>query len=929
MSTKRGFGKFREVYLANELRGIEKRSSPTQVDKSRAMSMKNMLLIDGANRKRNGWREIYYFRDENDKPLKINCISTYKDTLIVHAGIYLFRDGVIINKDKSISDEKSCIFENQGLLYIICNGEMLIYDEKELMSAYESKYAYIPTTSVSIMPVGYENISIKKEDISLLTSYRKNLLIGVKCESPIIRYRLDGRVDLEKGICVKTKMMTSLSSIEENVAPYNAMYNEATQVTRNNIEGVMGYADYNTIYDIFSGKGTDKDLSQAEEIAIFFKNPVKVEEARLSANPHCIVPRMSFYMRDELVYDTEVCSSGEELDISSYLYGQMIDTVYIYGNDGQGQINSIYINARHIYEGEIEICHRTDKAEYLKGISPTSITDIDGKSLSLSQNISGSRGQSLSVWLEKSLNNNEAYLCFSFLNPSPYKDECNIEATFSCLNTDKLKCQIGQVCSNEEGEGLLAVANDNCLYFSDNWNFNYFPKGRERKILTDGKITAICQGKNYEIEVFKKSDSYCILQNDEKREFGGYRSTGGAVCHHSTKSLYGDVLSLTENGVFGSGGFCRSSNILAMLRGKNIKDAVACVHNGRYYLFVGGTVFVADGKYKFYESTRTDSNFEYEWWVLDNCPASYVASINGKMLIGRNDGRIVEFYDGYSDIYYEKIDKGSFLLENKENATGFYLNDSLNIKDGDTLILNSSYTELCGIDACESENGYVRLIVSENYMGNILLYPNMTIYLTNENGEIKEARIVELDLYYNTITLDILDNGEVFTKILHKNQEEKYTLKANDDYFVLVDSYKREITLHHFDDIEISLERRKNVEAEYISSAILCNESYTRKSLYQLTIELSHDTEGLVEAGYETDASLHTRVYSLGRELNFDSFSFDTLSFNSSLKPAITIRSFERDFKYLIFKITHKENKPFGLNDYLIVYNQNGIRREL
>ena len=66
--------KAKNMYLSDELLGVEKRISPTQVGGKHASGLKNLLPRDGASAKRSGWREIYHFTDENDRDLKINGI---------------------------------------------------------------------------------------------------------------------------------------------------------------------------------------------------------------------------------------------------------------------------------------------------------------------------------------------------------------------------------------------------------------------------------------------------------------------------------------------------------------------------------------------------------------------------------------------------------------------------------------------------------------------------------------------------------------------------------------------------------------------------------------------------------------------------------------------------------------------------------------
>ena len=177
--------KGKKLYIGNELLGIERRGSPILTKEKRASHMKNLLCVDGINRKRNGWREIYHFRDGRDKDLKINGIYEYKGKEIFHAGEYLLNGGIKVG---TLADKKSCGFENNGLLYIVCAGELFIYDGNMLKNAYDSVYSYIPLTTKNISPIGTESIAKEEQSPSLITPKRINTLIGDKSERK--KYRL-------------------------------------------------------------------------------------------------------------------------------------------------------------------------------------------------------------------------------------------------------------------------------------------------------------------------------------------------------------------------------------------------------------------------------------------------------------------------------------------------------------------------------------------------------------------------------------------------------------------------------------------------------------------------------------------------------------------------------------------------------------------
>lgn len=928
--------KERKLYIGNELLGVEKRASPLLVDEKRASHMKNLLCVDGVNTKRKGWRQLYHFRDENDRNLKINGIYEYKGKEIIHAGGYLYEGGNRINGAIILSDTKSCGFENNGLLYIVCGGELLIYNGSELTYAYEGDYVYIPLTCSDISPIGYESTAIECESANLLTAKRRNTLIGVRSERA--RYKLDGRLDTEKPIEVKTRMLVKLGSTDSNVAPYNAIYKEASRLLSDNIEGIMGLSDDEEIYKLFSGEGIDKNFAAVEEIAVFLNKPVKVESAIFEAREGFNIPRMSFHLGNDAVLDTGEVTYSEDLDLTDTLFGQAIDAIYFYGNDENGTINKVSILGRQSYEGEIEIIHRVERAGYNESIAPLSIKDTGGRELTLSKNLTGSQSQGATAWLEEGISPNEAILGFSFCNVSPTPNKSNIEITYSAGDGEALSCSIGEVCKSNTGSGILALADGNTVYLSCGiGGFGYFPSSLKKSIGNYGNITALCAMSDFSIGVFKENEAYYFLptvkENKTELTLKGYSSQGGSLSHFATKTVNLDTLSPQKDNIYGSigadtqGRVRRGSNIALDLKKHNLEHSIATEYNGCYYLFVDGCAYVADTRYKNYENNRLDSSFEYEWWYLDNIPTSYVAKINGELHIGREDGRVACFYDGYCDVYYEKIDTGSYFLdENEFGNTVIYLNEELVPCDYDRVLVSSAYSCLGDIVAQGEADGYVKIVLSSaDFSADaapVRIYPNMKLYLQGDSGELVAATVKSVDALEYSLTLDLEANSDTYASILHKNEGDRYTLKQEDDHFILLDVYNMPTKLCLTDSICLECERRKPVAAEYVSAAIL-EDSYNLKTLYQIVIDLLGSSEGMVTVGYETDKALYSSSYEMCGSFDFDSIDFGKLSFNASLKKSHLIRCFERGFGYLVLKIQHSEDKAFSLKGYQITYTNN------
>lgn len=722
-------------------------------------------------------------------------------------------------------------------------------------------------------------------------------------------------------------MLIRLGSQESNIAPYNAIYKDAERLLENNIEGVLG-VDADIIYDIFSGEGTIYSIGASEETAVFLKSPIKIESAVFEAKEGSYLPRISFHFGSDIVYDTEEETDSYTLNLTDTLFGQMIDAIYFYGSEGM--LNKVNIQARSTYEGEIEIIHSVTGTKYNESISPKSIKDINGKELTLSKNITGSQSQGAIFWIEEGLG--EAILGCGFCNVSPTPNESNIEITYSVIDAEKPECEIGEACIADTGNVILALAKDSTIYLSCGAvGFGYFPVGLKRKIGTDGNITALCSMSDFSLGVFKSDGVYYFEPKIENSRtelaLSGYSSQGGSLSHFATKTVNLDTLSVVNECIFGSVGGTkrvrRGDNIALDLKNRKLDNAVAIEHNGCYYLFVDGYVYVADSRYKIYENNRLDSSFQYEWWCLDNIPASYVAKIKGLIYIGREDGRIVSFYDGYSDIYYEKIDTDSYLLgENESGNTIVYLNDEF-IQD--KILVTYAYSYFGAIASQTVVDNKIKLFLEASdfwsYENFLKIYPNMIIYMQNEGGALTEATVEAVDAGECSVILNLNENSDTYTDIFLSNERKEYTLVAENDYFLMLDEYGAPVKLINTENVLLEFEKSAPVAAEYVSSAIL--NDIGSKNLYGIAIELLWDSRGQCELCYETDSTIMKRSYGINTLFDFDELNFNYVTFNSGLQKSYTLRCFERGFDYIIVKLKHSDNKPFSLKGYKIIYTKN------
>ena len=199
---------------------------------SSPLYMKNMVLENGINKKRRGWRVLGAFSGEDYLPRKINGIHRCEGEggLIVHAGEELYKCDTLLNERKKLFCGNASLFKDgrsQGCmcgdtLYFGGLGRLLGYKSGELFSVYEHSGAYVPTTSTSICELHVGQSPKGHEEPNLLTRKRKNTLRAVKSERSTHRFLLDGVVDYNSPFRLKVsfRVKTSADVEDELTSPY-------------------------------------------------------------------------------------------------------------------------------------------------------------------------------------------------------------------------------------------------------------------------------------------------------------------------------------------------------------------------------------------------------------------------------------------------------------------------------------------------------------------------------------------------------------------------------------------------------------------------------------------------------------------------------------------------------------------------------------
>lgn len=515
---------------------------------------------------------------------------------------------------------------------------------------------------------------------------------------------------------------------------------------------------------------------------------------------------------------------------------------------------------------------------------------------------------------------------------------------------DVTDCNVGALVQDSRGNTRLALSanasKSNILCYSDSFNDHgvaYFPESCSFYVGDGAPITALYNLSRTYLGVFKKNKffRYTITHNPLARELSrrtyvtGYESQSGQGCisPYVCATVNGDYLVYDGDGVFGiedalsSGEKSylekRSLNIENGLNKHSLEEissAAACEHDGRYYLFLGDKVYIADSRHRFNDKSARN---QYEWWIWDNIKARSVCEYKGRLFIGTEDGRIYTEGDDYRDLsIVKKCKNGDFTYQ--DNA--LYLNSQIPINNKTFIKLKGLCTLLkTGEFTCRSMGEYL-LVECENPYS--LLKIGDTVSLILNNGSLFDAECVsdEVNDALGFITLkpifqkDAISPNEIKEIRLYENEEREFSLLDKGGYFHIV--YGDKIidwhTVSH-----LTLYEYANVECQFITPMLNFDEPLRTKTLLRIGVSALNENAGSINFGWETRKSVFSRLDGVD-SLDFTKFDFDKLSFEFPFAKTYERRVFERNFNRIMFKFSSEENSDCAINEINALYTVTG-----
>ena len=522
--------------------------------------------------------------------------------------------------------------------------------------------------------------------------------------------------------------------------------------------------------------------------------------------------------------------------------------------------------------------------------------------------------------------------------PSPVLGEDNITVEYY---TKKVEPKIKAACEcsvNTYSKMLAVVTEDDIVYYSSpSEGYSYFPDNNYIKAINN--VSSLIAGGNY-LGVASKDElaiiSFSIDSSGEKivcvPSLVKKHRDVGCISACSQAYVEGDTLFLSCKGIYGAsqdGVHMRSSNInkeLTSYNNKALESAHALEHDGRYYLFIDGRVYIADARYKTYESDRLDVSYEYEWWRWENCPCRVAINFNGRLLIGREDGRIMAMSEGYSDTTYYKLDSSEVVTY----GNSFDFNEEIEIGENDRVKIEGAKCSVVTLESVYLYKGKDELQITLDVGDLITLMQRGAM----EPGKELVFRCDEKEFRFTVASYDLETGqiigenheGELFHQgiTVYMDSLEEFSFEKNDEgKYHLYNAYGEKVSFIDFDSMTVTITKSVPVECEIHTALFNFATDMKKKTIHKIAFVPGASTSGKIKIGYETDKRSKLVGQAVGSELDFSSLNFDNFTFDSTVLKSFEKRVHERNVQFIKFRLLSLEDADFSIESLNVIYSTN------
>ena len=583
--------------------------------------------------------------------------------------------------------------------------------------------------------------------------------------------------------------------------------------------------------------------------------------------------------------------------------------------------------------------------------------------------------------------------------PPPIEGRDNIKVTFRHGGVDTIKeatkiggCHFGVMFGGGGNADRLCLAGNpdypNYQFFSGFRDPTYFPDNGWNAVgsdasaivgfsrISDGVLAVFKEeGRGEPVIYYQTAEDVPVYADDDGQELVGmrfklYTDAGNAgesiVSRAASVDFFGDPLILSKNGVFGIAyktnvetadryAAERSRNIRADLVGRDLTKACGAVFEGKYWLCVDGVCYVADEGYTFRPSEGT-SGYQYEWWPLDNVPATVLCVADGRLCFGTEDGRLCYFVheadgvsgaDNYRDICWDVMLPGA-VGHDADDLTRLTVSDEAyaTLRVGDRIPVESpAYALRLGAEDYSVVSGTVVLTDPDqiaNWRDGETVYADTV----GESGlaEAVPYTVGEIDRGWGTFMLfgadgtvvDIKSGGFRLGSLLTDTELHVAEMIPDEDDglggWIRVSGYEGgpHMTMMMYgasgalDNLYGEIVHVDTVTAEWYTPFLDLGDNAQAKTLTGMTVATEPGHSGRVSFGYETRDVTRLAAQTVGMGgLDFTNLDFNDFSL-SAFAGSWTLRLNERNINYIAFRWLSEEASDCRVDSLTARYTVTG-----
>lgn len=869
----------------SEFRGVDFSNSPLRVKQTRAANVLNFYLDDeGRMRKRPGWRELLCIRDEQGEPLRINGVFEYNSSghrdVIVHAGKRFFR----LTLDENGRECAEDITESG-------THELSKVDASRLTD--ERSQAFFMTKKMYIIGCGDYLVYGSWDDGKTFElrrvyegedTYIPTTTVGIGAEFISVSEEQDDEGNsywhIKKSSSVTDEYRDTLDGV-----------NLLTRWRKNKLQGFA-----------LGPNGTDKyGYYQLDAIIDGDANIEVVNELTGERFESANYSDESWYFKNR----GKLVVKGQDKEVGYFFKGT----------------NVIFLDPNHFPE-----------------------------------------------------DNGDSVITVTFRH-TPTAEEAGVEEEKFVKYEDRIgMCRFGILYGIDGNVDRLFLAGnpefDNVEFFSEHDDATYFSDLNTIAVGFPGQsIVGYARLSDNTLAVFKERGNgedanifyhtgYYKQESDDRGNLLSidaiFPTTVGNVGHtivsrHACADFGGDPLILSTDGVFGivlSENIStadrytreRSRSVNARLcREKDLSEAVAICHGGRYYLAVNSHVYVADSRTKYYADKDADGSYQYEWWYWEGIPARVLCELEGALCFGTVDGRLCVFDEQRSDRTHTDIVDGALTVDIENNELDCA--ESLAVSDGDRIVIDTDGLYALYATSIRIEDG--RVFVSEDDIS----------YISDGVCVFADGKGLDVGKPYK---VDDVDAGEC--SFLLKDENGNQVVPASSEFRLYLLLTGRELTVCGKDESTFGVKLWKGgerltltvyngevpsspvgrilktnpIRALWVSGMFDLGSASHDKTLLSISVTTEPGVKSSMSFGYVTRREVREYERSMTPgSFSFEDLSFHEFSFSTGFAQSCTKRIFDRSINYIAFRVRSEDGDcALGALEAIYKFNryQGGIR---